>query len=107
MAVTISRASARPRLSVISISVRFIGAASHKPPGRRAHGWAPSVVTALDQQPMGVMACQRDEPDVATAGARAVHRGWSAAVRDSRRRAWWELVVRQLLGISLHHVVAT
>src|SRR4051794_110883 len=55
IAAIISSASARPRLSVISISVRFIGAASHKAPLRRAHGRAETVGRPAYGSDMGVV----------------------------------------------------
>src|SRR3954463_1215382 len=55
IAAIISRASARPRLSVISISVRFTGAALHKAPLRRAHGCGETVGAAAYGADMSVV----------------------------------------------------
>src|SRR5438270_7487901 len=55
MAAIISRASARPRLSVISISVRFTGAALHKGGRRRAHGLTGTVGAAAYGAGMSVV----------------------------------------------------
>src|SRR3954466_16273153 len=55
IAAIISRASARPRLSVISISVRFTGAALHKAPLRRAHGCGKTVGAAAYGADMSVV----------------------------------------------------